>query len=115
MENVLTSLAYLDAVHDFGNIAEIYSSDLLDSLPGYKITIKDEEEALDNASDFAETLSYLEGSTPNQLFVALGGSSTSPVAIICDASFCVDLIDILKTNNIGKLYFVKNRETENDP
>jgi hypothetical protein len=115
MENVLTSLAFFDAKHDFDDYAEMYRSEIADSLPGKIFEIASEEEALHGASKYAETIKPLEGVTPNELFISLGGSATIPVAIVCDASFCSYLIKLLQMNTIGKVYFVLNREVLNDP
>ena len=111
----LTSLAFFDAKHDFDDYAEMYRSEIADSLPGKIFEISSEEEALDGASKYAELIKPLEGVTPNELFVSLGGSATIPVAIVCDASFCSYLIKLLQMNTIGKVYFVLNREVLNDP
>ena len=115
MENLLTSLAFCDAKHDFGDYAEMFRSEIADSLPGRIFEIGGEEEALSGASTYAETIKPLEGITPNDLFLSLGGSAITPVAIVCDASFCSYLIKLLKKNTIGQVYFVLNREVLNDP
>jgi hypothetical protein len=96
MENVLTSLAFYDAKHDFGDYAEMYRSEIAESLPGKIFEISGEEKALSDASTYAETIQPLEGITPNDLFLSLGGTASTPVAIVCDASFCSYLVDLLK-------------------
>ena len=50
MDHVLASLAYFDAVHDFGTVARTFKNDILSSLPGEVIEMKDEEDALDKAA-----------------------------------------------------------------
>ncbi len=111
MENFITSLAYLDAIHDFKGLAKTHKNTIQESLPGF-IHILNENTILDETSTYAENVSniYFETSTPDEIFVALGGSVTTPIAIVCDASFCSNMIRKLETNKIGKVYFIVNRE-----
>lgn len=115
MENALTSLAFLDAKHDFGDYAYMFGDVLRASLPGTALEIGNEEAAINAAAEYAESLENINGYTPNTLFTSLGGSETRPIAIVCDAAFCSDIIDMLAMNTIGKVYFVINREVMNDP
>lgn len=115
MENLLTSLAFFDTKHDFDDYAEMFRFEIADSLPGKIFDFPNEEYVLDIASKYAETIKLLEGNTPNELFTALGGTAMTPVAIVCDASFCSSLINLLKRNIIGHVYYVLNREVLNDP
>lgn len=115
MDNVLSSLAFLDAKHDFQDYAEMYRSSILDSLPGAIVDIKDEEQALMEAAEYSESLQCVEASRPNEVFQLLGGSPSRPVGIVCDALFCGDIITILKQNTIGQVYYILNREVLNDP
>jgi hypothetical protein len=115
MENLLSSLAFFDAKHDFKHVAEMHRSIIAESLPGKIFDFPNEEYVLDEAGRFAETIAPLTGNTPNELFTSLGGTSTTPVAIVCDASFCSFLIKLLQKNTIGKVYYVINREVLNDP
>jgi hypothetical protein len=115
MENFLTSLAFLDSKHDFGaDYAKSYKHIIQTSLPGKIMNIKDEEEALDIASKYCETIDHV-GTNPNQIFTNMGGSDTTPIGIVCDSSFCVDIVNELKKNTIGNVYYIINREIIMDP
>jgi hypothetical protein len=115
MENLLTSLAFLDAVHDFKKLAsETYKNVIGESLPGQIFNIPNKETAIEIASTYAEHI-YNVGHDSNEIFTNLGGSATTPIAIVCDASFCSHIIRELEKNTIGKVYFVINREVMLDP
>lgn len=115
MEHVLASLAYLDAIHDFGDVARTFKPDIAASLPGEITELTDEEEALDKAATYSETLAHIDTEIPDEIFQNLGGTSTRPVAIVCDSSFCAKLITSLQRNTIGQVYYVVNREILTDP
>lgn len=64
---------------------------------------------------YSETLAHIGAEIPDEIFQNLGGTSTRPVAIVCDSSFCADFVKMLQRNTIGQLYYVVNREILNDP
>ena len=91
MEHILATLAYCDAIHDFGAVARTFKPDIAASLPGEITELTGEEEALDKAAMYSETLAHIGAEIPDEIFQNLGGTSTRPVAIVCDSSFCADL------------------------
>ena len=111
----ISSLAMLDSIHDFKNIATSYYNILSESLPGSIDYIPTEPKAFEYVSKrSSNTLSVLS-TIANDAFIQLGGTPRRPVAILCDASMCVKfLVDTLSKNTIGKVIVVRNREVKND-
>lgn len=115
--DVLSSFAFADARHDFDrDRAGAFLTVLQESLPGHISWIPDEDSALDIATRLSgNALTPVSTDDANALFRTLGGSPDTPIAILCDSSFCVHLMYLLANNTIGKVYFIQNREVENDP
>jgi hypothetical protein len=115
--DVLSSLAFADTRHDFERAhAAAFLTVLQESLPGHISWISGEDQALEIATRLSgNALAPVDITDANALFRELGGSPDTPVAILCDSSFCVHLMYILSNNTVGKVYFIQNREVENDP
>lgn len=115
--DVLSSFAFADARHDFDrDRSGAFLAVLQESLPGHISWITDEDSTLEIATRLSgNALTPVSTEDANALFRTLGGSPDTPIAILCDSSFCVHLMYILSNNTIGKVYFINNREVENDP
>jgi len=109
----LSSLAMIDAIHDFNNIAKKYYDIIIESLPGYVEYLRDEDDALKYVHADGK-MSPLSITSPNESFRQLGGSNRKGVFILCDASFCVPLAVHLSKNTIGTFALIRNREERND-
>lgn len=113
--NIISTLAFADSVHDFDRAAKSLMSLIVENLPGFVHTILNEESSI----EYAETTSGnkftpITSTMANTIFRQLGGTSTRPIGIVCDASFCSNFVKTLCTNTIGKVYIIKNREGKND-
>lgn len=119
VENDISTLAYLDAEHDFGPgpTRKVFSV-IQESLPGF-IQILDgsaENAALTYATEkTGRVFSNLTLTNPNNTYRSLGGSESTAIALVCDSSFCSNLVEHLAENTIGPVYIVRNREVANDP
>lgn len=119
---VLSSLAMVDARHDFDEVATQFYSLLQESLPGPVEFLHDEDDALEFASRISGRslveIPYNDKTPENNdfdaIFTELGGSSSQLIAILCDASMCADFVRRLTKNSKGRVYYVQNREQEND-
>ncbi len=111
-------MAYADAIHDFSKWIRIsnFKQILDDSLPGV-ITdppLTDMETNILRNAVAVYPMSRLRGSA-NELFRQLGGTSSTPIAIVCDSTGPSTLIQELNRVTDGQVFFIKNREVFNDP
>lgn len=117
--NTFTNLAYADAVHDFASALpafQQFKQILQASLPGLidEYSTSNNEAELLHLAKRAYPMTRLQGSA-NELFRQLGGTASTPIAIVCDSVSPSPFIRILNRVTDGQVFFVKNREVYNDP
>lgn len=112
-------LAYTDAIHDFSNsyISSHFKEILKSSLPtrfNEYASYKNIEDHMLHHAKVEYPTTRLHGSA-NELFRQLGGTSSTPIAIVCDSTGPSTLIQELNGVTDGQVFFIKNREVFNDP
>ncbi len=95
LADIVSTLAVADAIHDFDRAAK-------------SLMWLIQEEATDNK------FTNIGVTSADAIFRKLGGTATTPIGILCDASFCSNFVKHLMTNKVGKVYIIKNREGDND-
>jgi hypothetical protein len=120
--HILSSLAMADARHDFKHLATQFHSLLQESLPGTAEYIPDEDATLQyiiNIRNPTLTIKPYDNNNTeyndyNEIYKILTNSISKSLAILCDASMCADFVRQLSKNTIGNVYYINNREQEND-
>lgn len=113
--DIISTLAVADAIHDFDRAAKSLLWLIQENLPGFVHKLLAEEESIQYVEEITgRQFENIHAISADAIFRKLGGTATTPIGIVCDASFCSDFVKHLITNKIGKVYIIKNREGSND-